>query len=108
MFDRRINIFKPKTVPNRLNEPKTEDELVYSKFPASKLDPGRDDPEKVENNAARSIQYISWELRYIPDLQLGPGWKIEDRRTGIFYRVSSESLELGRGQAILVRTELVK
>lgn len=112
-FDRRIQLIKPVSVPNRLNEPKTGEEIVYSNFPAWRKDPGLTDEQNTKNNASRSVTEVDFEIHFIPDLMIGANkiltdWKIKDEFSGEVYKVVAPATELGRRYRILIHTELVR
>ena len=107
-YNRRLEISEPVSVSGRFNEKKTELQVKYTNYPASKIERTLTDDQNVDGNVERAILDTEWDLRYIPNFFLGSGWQVKDLFDGRKYSVVAPSSEINRGEGILIRTKLVE
>lgn len=108
-YNRRVQVIKPTTIVNEANEENTgPDEIVYSGYPACRLEKEYSGTEGIDNGVRRSELRVDWDLRFIPILHIKPDWKLKDLTDGIVYRVIAPSIDIGRRNGLLVKTEIIE
>jgi hypothetical protein len=107
-YNRRVQILKPKTIPNKFNEKKTSFEVVYEKYPAKRLDAVSKADESLENHLIAGSSVVEWDLRYIRTLQIKTSWRIKDIFDGKTYEIIAPATEKGNGQGIRVLSKLIE
>lgn len=110
MYNRRVQLIGPLTVANDFNEKLTKEDVIFSKYPARKIEGEKSEDEAIKGNKIISVLSVDWDLRYIPLAKLGitTKWKIRDLYDGRVYKVVAPVSEIGWREGILVKTELVE
>jgi len=114
IYDRRVQLIRPATVTNEYYETGTGEELVFDGYPAHKLEKVNAQDNENSKQHVISLLTVEWDLRFIPQLIRDPEttinntWKLRDLTDNRVYKVVAPATEIGRGQGILIKTELVE
>lgn len=114
-YDRRVELIRPADMDDDpYYEQGTAEKVVFTRYPACKLENiGAQDNENSKQRVI-SVLLVDWDLRFIPQLVRDPGktinntWKLRDLFDNRIYKVVAPAAEIGRGDGILVKTELVE
>lgn len=113
-YDRRVQLIRPVTVQNEYYETGTGEQIVYDKYPAHKLEKATAQDNENASQRVISILSIDWDLRFIPSLirnqeqTINNTWILKDLTDNRTYKVVAPASEIGRGDGILIKTELVE
>lgn len=113
-YDRRVQLIRPVNVVNEYYEAGTGQEVVYDKYPAHKLEKSSAQDNENSNQRVISILSVDWDLRFIPllirdkDKTINNTWTLKDLTDNRTYKVVAPASEIGRGDGILIKTELVE
>lgn len=108
-YNRRLEILRPYDDQNdSFNEADTLFEVVYSSYPARKIDSSSTESEKTESNLVSGSSTVVWEIRYIPTLKIKTNWRIKDIYDQTIYEISSPPTEIGHRQAIRIVAKIIQ
>jgi hypothetical protein len=107
-YNRRVNLLQPVAVESAYNETQISFEIARSNYPAHRSDDVTTDGEKQDGKVVQSTNVVEWELRFIPNMGIKSTWKLVDVFTGQQYQIISPVTEIGRRQALRVKTMIVE
>jgi len=112
-YDRRVDIIRPVDEDNSVNEAGTGSLVVYSNYPAQRLDSVNGAGEDLAEHVASGSVECEWDLRFIPDLNnktngVKTTWKLRDVFTDQFYEIIAPITEIGRGEGWRVKTMILQ
>ena len=113
-YDRRVQLIRPITVTDEYYETGTGEEFVFDGYPAHKLEKVTAQDNENSKQHVFSLLTVEWDLRFIPQLVRVPEttinntWRLKDLTDNRVYKVVAPATEIGRGDGILIKTELVE
>lgn len=107
-YDRRIRLMKPVETENEYNETDIEFEIAFSNYPAHRKESVTTDSEQLDGKVVQATNITEWELRFIPNLNIKSTWQLVDMFNGMTYQIISPATEIGRRQALRIKTMVIE